>query len=188
MFVSYVQDYITVNNKPVVNSIPMVAPSGGRAMTYANTNARFWGFELSSTYNLWENLFLLGGASYVEGKKDTKPAIGITDKDVAEVSPLKGRLGLRYDTGMWFVEGETVATSTQNKVDSDLREQKTSGWAIVNLKAGVSYKGLNINAGVENLFDKKYFEYLSYVRNPFATGVKVPEPGRSFYVSASYQF
>ncbi|RME10778.1 MAG: TonB-dependent receptor, partial [Aquificota bacterium] len=99
IFVSYVQDYITVNNKPVVNPIPMVAPAGGRAMTYANTDARFWGFELSSTYNLWNNLFLLGGASYVEGRKDRKPAIGITDRDVAEVPPLRGRLGLRYDTG-----------------------------------------------------------------------------------------
>jgi len=89
---------------------------------------------------------------------------------------------------MWYVEGEAVASATQNRVDSDLREQKTSGWAIVNLKAGLSYRGLTLNAGVENLFDKKYYSYLSYVRNPFATGVKVPEPGRSFYVSASYHF
>ncbi len=188
VFVSYVQDYITVNKKPVVNPIPMVAPSGGMAQTYANVDARFWGFELSSTYNLWKNLFLFAGASYVEGRKDKKPDININDKDVAEVPPLRGRLGVRYDTGIWFVEAETIATSTQSKVDSDLGEQKTSGWGIVNLKAGVSIANLTLNLGVENLFDKKYYEHLSYVRNPFATGVKVPEPGRSLYLSASYQF
>ncbi len=188
LFVSYVQDYITVNNKPVVNPMPMVAPVGARAMTYANTDARFWGFELSSTYNIWRDLYLIGGASYVEGSKDRKPAIGINDKDVAEVPPLKGRLGIRYDTGIWYMEGEMLASATQNRVDSDLREQKTSGWAIVNLKAGVNYKGFTVNAGVENLFDKKYYDYLSYVRNPFATGVKVPEPGRSFYLNVAYQF
>ena len=55
-------------------------------------------------------------------------------------------------------------------------------------KAGISYRNFTLNAGVENLFDKKYYEHFSYVRNPLSTGVKVPEPGRSFYVSASYQF
>lgn len=187
-FVSYVQDYITLSNKPVVNPMPMVAPAGGRAMTYANTNASFWGFELSSTYNVWKNLFLLWGASYVEGKKSRKPDMGITDRDVAEVPPLKGRLGLRYDTGVWFVEGETVASATQSKVDSGLREQKTSGWAVVNLKAGINYRGLTLNAGVENLFDKKYYDHFSYLRNPFTAGVRVPEPGRSLYLSLNYQF
>lgn len=174
VFYSLVQDYITVNRRQ-------------NAMTYANTDARFLGFELSSTYNIWGNLFVFGGASYTEGKKDRKPAININDKDVAEIPPLKGRLGLRYDTGSWFVEAETVATATQNKVDSDLQEQKTSGWAVANLKAGVNYKGFTINAGVENIFDKKYFEHFSYIRSPFR-GARVPEPGRSFYVSASYQF
>ncbi|MCX8076688.1 MAG: TonB-dependent receptor [Aquificaceae bacterium] len=174
VFYSFVQDYITVNRRQNVN-------------TYANTDAVFWGFEFSSTYNLQKNLFLLSGASYTNGKKDKNQSIGITDEDVAEVPPLKGRLGLRYDTGVWFVEGETVAAATQNKIDSNLDETKTSGWAIVNLKAGVEYKNLKVNAGVENLLDKHYYEHLSYIRSPFA-GSRVPEPGRSFYLSASYQF
>ncbi|MCS6957500.1 MAG: TonB-dependent receptor [Aquificaceae bacterium] len=174
VFLSYVQDYITVNRR-------------ANAITYANVDARFWGFELSSTYNLFGSFFLLGGASYTEGRKDRKPGININDRDVAEVPPLKGRIGVRYDKGTWFIETETVASATQNKVDSDLQELKTSGWAIVNLKAGINYKGLSLNAGVENLLDKKYFEHFSYIRHPFR-GARVPEPGRSFYVSATYQF
>ncbi len=185
LFVSYVQDYITIHRKNPVNTF---TPPGGQAMTYANVDARFFGLEFSSNYNVWNNLFLFGGFSYTEGRKDTKPSLNITDKDVAEVPPLKGRLGLRYDTGMWYAETEIVASATQNKVDSDLRETKTSGYGIVNLKAGVNYRGFTINAGVENVFDKKYFEHFSYVRNPFSAGVKIPEPGRSFYLSASYQF
>jgi iron complex outermembrane receptor protein len=46
---------------------------------------------------------------------------------------------------------------------------------------GGNFKGFTINAGIDNVFDKKYFEHLSYLRDPFATGVKVPEPGRTFY-------
>ncbi|MEN3028742.1 MAG: TonB-dependent receptor, partial [Aquificaceae bacterium] len=127
VFFSYVNNYITVNRRPNVN-------------TYANTDASFLGFELSSTYNIFENLFLFSGASYVEGRKEKKPNININDKDVAEVPPLRGKLGLRYDTGVWFLEGETIATATQSKVDTDLEEKKTSGWAIANLKAGINYK------------------------------------------------
>ena len=187
VFVSYVWDYITLHRKDPVNP-PSNWPQNSQAMTYANVDARFWGFELSSNYNVWKNLFLFGGVSYTEGRKDTKPSLNIKDKDVAEVPPLKGRLGLRYDTGLWFAEAELVASATQNKIDSDVNETKTSGYGIVNLKAGISYRNFTLNAGVENLFDKKYYEHFSYVRNPFSTGVKVPEPGRSFYVSASYQF
>lgn len=59
---------------------------------------------------------------------------------------------------------------------------------MVNVKVGGNFKGFTINAGIDNVFDKKYYEYLSYQRNPFATGVKVPEPGRTFYVNVSYTF
>lgn len=190
VFASYVQDYITVHRKNVINpgaTTPPLPPQA-QAMTYANVDTRFYGFEFSTTYRVWKDLFLFGGASYTEGRKDRKTNLNITDKDVAEVPPLKGRLGLRYDTGMWFVESELVAAATQKKVDSDLGETKTSGYGIVNLKGGVNYRGIILNAGVENLFDKKYFEHFSYVRNPFGAGVKLPEPGRSFYLSASYQF
>ncbi|MFN3947548.1 MAG: TonB-dependent receptor domain-containing protein, partial [Aquificaceae bacterium] len=187
IFVSQVWDYITLHKKDPINP-PQGWPPNGQAMTYANVDARFFGLEFSSNYNVWDNLFLFGGISYTEGRKDTKPSLNITDKDVAEVPPLKGRLGVRYDTGMWYTEAELVASATQNKVDSNLGETKTSGYGIVNLKAGMNYRGFTINAGVENLFDKKYFEHFSYVRNPFSAGVKIPEPGRSFYVSASYQF
>lgn len=174
VFYSLVQDYITVNRR-------------ANATTYANTNARFFGLELSSTYNVADNFFLLSGLSYTEGTKSKKPAININDRDVAEVPPLKGRLGLRYDTGLWFLEVETVATATQSRVDSDLGEQRTSGWGTVNLKAGINHKNLTLNAGVENLLDKQYFEHFSYIRHPFR-GARVPEPGRSFYLSATYQF
>ncbi|WP_448587611.1 TonB-dependent receptor [Thermocrinis sp.] len=186
VFYSNVMDYITVHRQPRVNGTLVV--SGDSAMSYANVDARFVGFEADLRASLTKNLFLFGGASYVRGTKDAKPELNIRDKCVAEVPPLKGRLALRYDTGLWFVEGETVATATQDRVDYDLREQKTSGYGIINLKAGANWKGFSLTAGVDNLLDKKYFEHTSFVRNPFMTGVKVPEPGRTFYLNASYRF
>ena len=52
-------------------------------------------------------------------------------------------------------------------------------------------KGLNadlsVTGGVSNLFDIQYCNYLSYLRDPFATGVKVPENGRNFYVTVRFK-
>ncbi len=179
VFYSFVDDYIYVYR--ITNVLP-------NARSYTNIDARFFGFELSSMYNLYPNLFLSSGVSYVNGRKDTDTNRNITDKDVAEVLPLTARVAVRYDTGSWFVEPEVIATATQNKVDRDLDERKTSGYGVVNIKAGVNYKGITLVAGVDNVFDKKYYLHNSYVRNPFGAGVRVPEPGRQVYVSASYSF
>ncbi len=172
------------------------APSTGNAMnpntqatSYTNIDAYFTGAELYGTYALTPSLFVDGSLSYVYArKKDTYPEKNINDKDIAEIPPLTSRIALRYDTGRYFGEVETLMAATQYNVDSDLNERKTSGWAVVNLKVGGTYKGFKLLAGVRNLFDKLYYTHLSYLRNPFSSGVKVPEPGRTFYLTASYSF
>jgi iron complex outermembrane receptor protein len=140
--------------------------------------------------SLTQELFLFGGMSYVQARKETKPEKNITSSNVAEIPPLKTRLALRYDKGIYFGEVETILSATQNRVDRDLREEKTSGYGVVNVKVGGNFKGFTITAGIDNVLDKKYFEHLSYLRNPFAMlpSVKVPEPGRTFYINASYTF
>ncbi len=187
LFYSHVDDYIYVYKQNVVNP-NMMNPNGAQAYSYTNIDARFFGFEVSSLYNLMGNFFLSSALSYVDARKDTDASKNITDKDVAETPPLTARVSLRYDTGLWFVEPEFVATSTQSKVDSDLKEQETSGYGIVNIKVGANYKNFTLTAGVDNVFDRKYYSHLSYIRNPFASGVRVPEPGRNFYITASYSF
>jgi iron complex outermembrane receptor protein len=185
-FYSYVQDYITVHNQNRVNSVPGVMNS--QARSYENVNAQFFGGEVDLRLSLTQELFLFGGMSYVQARKETKPEKNINSSNVAEIPPLKTRLALRYDKGMYFGEVETILSATQNRTDTDLREQKTSGYGVVNIKVGGNFKGFTLNAGIDNVFDKRYFEHLSYLRDPFTTGVKVPEPGRTFYVNVSYTF
>ncbi len=183
-FFSYVRDFITLYRQDKL--VDLV--SGNTAMSYTNTDARLYGGEVNVVLALTDLLFLEGGLSYVRGNKDTDPAKNIRDRDIAEIPPLKGRFALRYDTGIYFGQLELLAQATQDKVDSDLNESKTPGWAIVNLKMGLEKKGLRVYAGVENLFNKFYYEHLSYLRNPFSTGSKVPEPGRSLYINVAYVF
>jgi iron complex outermembrane receptor protein len=185
-FYSFVQDYITVHNQNRVNNVPGV--TNLRARSYENVDAQFFGGEVDLRLSLTQELFLFGGMSYVQGRKETKPEKNIRSTRVAEIPPLKTRLALRYDKSVYFGEVETILSATQNRVDKDLQEEKTSGYGVVNVKVGGNFRGFTITAGIDNVFDKKYFEHLSYQRDPFRIGVKVPEPGRTFYVNVSYTF
>ena len=188
IFYSFVKDFITLYNDTSVYGSPVGADSDSKARSYTNVDAQLYGGEAELTVALTDTLFLEGGTSYVRGRKDTDPSRNITDEDIAEIPPLKGRLALRFDAGIYFVQIEGIFQATQDRVDSDLKEQKTPGWGVVNLKAGGEYKSFRLVAGVENLFNKFYYEHLSYLRDPFSSGIRVPEPGRSFHVNLSYLF
>jgi len=152
------------------------------AKTYSNVDAVMYGGEASSIVTIPSDFYLTAGLSYTRGKNDTE------DTNLPEIPPLKGRVSLRYDNNTYFGEIEGMFAATQTKVDTVFHEKETAGWGIANLKAGYSYKGLKFFAGVRNIFDKKYNEFLSYSRDPFASGVKINEPGRTFYANLQYAF
>jgi len=184
LFFSYVKDYITLYNQTNVNNTGL----GNSAKSYTNVDARFFGGELSSILAVTDAVFLSGGLSYVRGIKERDLSKGITDRDVAEIPPLRGRLSLRYDRGDRFFELEVIASATQHNVDSDLKEDKTSGWAVLNVRGGLELGRVSLIAGADNILNKFYYEHLSYLRDPFSSGVKVPEPGRSIYLNLVYTF
>jgi len=163
--------------KDYINLVP-----SGTTRSFENINANIWGAELSSQVALPYNLFLKGSLSYTEGRNSTN------DRPLSEIPPLKGMLALRYDVDTWFVEVAENFANSQDRVDSALNEQPTSGWLTTDLKAGYHYKSLSVYAGIYNLLDKYYYSHLSYLRDPFASGVKVPENGRNFYVTMAYKF
>ncbi len=152
--------------------------------SYQNIEATMWGAELGSQVSLPYDLFLKGSLSYTEGRN--------TDggRPLPEIPPLKGMMALRYDNGTFFAEAVENMAREQDRVDAGLNEQPTAGWATTDLKAGYNYKALSVNGGVYNLFDKQYYSHLSYQRDPFASGVgfKVPENGRTFYITLAYRF
>lgn len=154
------------------------------AKSYQNIDASMWGGELGTQVSLAYDLFLKGSLSYTEG--ENKDA----DSPLAEIPPLRGSVALRYDNSSWFVELAENMADRQDRVDSGLNEQETSGWATTDVKAGLNYKALSVIAGVDNLFDRQYFSHLSYLRDPFASGVgyKVPENGRNIYLTLGYRF
>jgi iron complex outermembrane receptor protein len=186
LFYSNLDGYITVHNQARMNMVPGIMNAVARS--YANVPAIVRGGELSYNVAFNDRLSLFGGGSYSRGTKSVMPGQRITDRDMAEMPPAKLRTALRYGTRLFFAEAEGIAAKRQGHVDSDLFEASSAGYALMNLKVGVHTKKLNLNLGLDNVFDRLVYEAFSYQRDPFRTGARVPEPGRSVFVSLTYAF
>jgi iron complex outermembrane receptor protein len=179
IFYSDLNDYIyliKINN--------LLNPSK-KALSYQNIDAHIYGGDFSIFGALTENLSVQLGLSYQRGKKDS----GVyTDDDLMEIPPLKTRLELKYENMNYSGMLETIYSAKQSNTDSDFNEQETKSYIVFNLKGNINFGNLSLNIGIDNIFDKNYYTYLSYLRNPFFTGTKVPEPGRFTYLNISYSF
>jgi iron complex outermembrane recepter protein len=181
LFWNHVDDFITVSSAARVQAVPGVMNT--RARTWTNVDATLRGGEASGTLPLRGHLFLSGELSAVRGLQRVSGSGA--DSDLAEMPPLRGRLGLRYDDGRLFALAEGVFAADQDRVDAALGEQPTPGWGVASLSAGWRTARLTLTGGVTNLFDRAYAEHLSFQRDPFRSGVRVFEPGRSAFLSAS---
>ena len=141
-----------------------------------------WGAELGSQISLDYDLFLRGSLSYVEGRNES------AGTPLSEIPPLSGTVSVRYDNGTFFLEAQENLASEQDRVDTGLQETTTAGWATTDIKGGINYRNVSLIIGVSNLFDKYYFSHLSYARDPFQSGFKVPENGRNAYFTLAYKF
>jgi iron complex outermembrane receptor protein len=186
VYVYSVRDFITVQDQVKVNPAPGVM--NAMARSYQNVNARMGGIEGNIVYSISSRFVLAGGLSYVRGTQDPVPAKGILSRNLSEIPPLSSRAALRYDDGLFSGEVEGIFAADQSRVNADLREASTPGYNLANLKFGVNFKRFSVRAGIDNIFNKDYVEFLSYQRDPFRNGVRVPEPGRTYYLNLAYRY
>jgi len=177
-WVDAIDGFIYLYDQPRIQMLPGIMNQVARS--YANVDARLWGVSLEATQVLGERWSLSGGVSYLEGSKDAVPELGIVSGNLAEMPPLTARLAVRWQNPRWFVEVEGVAMAEQDRVDPDLGEEAAPAWAIGNLRAGFATGPWQLLLVVDNLFDRTYFEHFSYFRDPFRSGIRLNEPGRSF--------
>jgi iron complex outermembrane receptor protein len=178
LFYSRLTDFINIYNQPRINMLPGVMNLAARS--YQNIDARTYGGELGWDLRLTRSLVASGGLAYARGARP--------GGNLAEIPPLRSRTTLRYGGRTLFLEAEAIAVNAQGRVDAALREARTPGYAVANLKAGIHGSKLNLAGGIGNLFDRSYYEHASYQRDPFRTGARVPEPGRNVFVTVAYGF
>ena len=161
---------------------------------FENQDATLYGFSLDGSWNLTETLWADFGAAWQRGKKD-KPLTGQSDTDMPEIPPLKGHLALNWQyLPAGVARAEVIASDAWTRYDADNGEQRLSGWGVVNLNLRHRFTDrVLVTAGVDNLFDKTYAVSNTYKDLTLITGsggevMLLNEPGRYYYLNASYTF
>ena len=185
-FFSDLDNYITLY---AANRIPGAAGvKATKAQSYANVQAHQWGGELTATAPLPGGLQFLGNFAYARGTKAPQPENNIHSSNLFQVPPPTATMNLRYDRRALSLELSSTITGRQDHVDTDENELHTAGYSVFNLKGGYRARRMSFTAGVNNVLSRQYSEFLSYARNPYATGLRLPEPGRNFFINVSYSF
>jgi len=160
-------------------------------VSFENIDAKIYGAEVSGYYLIGDNMILDYGISYLKGKKDN-PISGQTDKDLAEIPPLKANLSLSYDFGPSILTTQLIASKSWSNYDEDNGEQDLAGYAVINTKYNHKInKNFDVTLGIDNIFDKTYASTNTYNDIKYI-GIGDTElmndPGRYFYVNLKYSF
>jgi iron complex outermembrane receptor protein len=187
LFYSMLKDFIYLNGTKKKN-------------VFENIDATIYGIEVSGAYLATDSLYVDYALAYKRGEKDT-PLKGQTDTDLAEISPLKANMGVNYDYDDSLSGKFTMlAVSDWNDYDSDNGEQDLDGYMVFNAKINKAFSnGISLTLGVDNILDKTYtttntYKDLTLITTSTATNSAVDdvmllnEPGRYFYLNASYKF
>lgn len=101
---------------------------------------------------------------------------------------MRGQFDLRYEKQKLYAGATAIVTGRQDHVDTDENEQPTAGYSVFNLRLGYHAERFYLQGGVNNLLAREYTRFLSYARNPYNNGIRLPEPGRNFFLNLSYTF
>jgi len=186
LFYSLLKDYIYYNASNV-NGM------GAAVNAFENIDATIYGIEVSGSYYPLDDLYADFGVAYQRGQKD-EALPGQTNTNLAEIPPLKGNVSLNY---FYYQESlasvEFVGAAAWTNYDDDNGEQELPSWGVMNLKVDHKFAyGFGLTAGVDNIFDKTYAVSNTYKDLTLLSGggdvMLMNEPGRYYYVNASYSF
>lgn len=152
---------------------------------YRNISAHLAGVEAEASFKFAEHWQASASAAYTYGRNKTSHTA------LAQVAPLSGKLEVSYDNTIWMAGARLNMAAKQNRTDaasSGIDAGATKGYVTMDLFGAYNVtEKFQISAGVTNLLDKTYAHHLNKANltNP---GVRVNEPGRSFYVRATATF
>lgn len=166
-----------------------VAETGYSIGTYRYYNrdrVRIYGAEARIHKSFDSGFSLHGSVAYAKGEDLD------TGETLASVAPLKAIIGGGYDAESWGVNVDWIGVKAVS--DSSTASFKAPGYGIVNLTGywePQKFKGLRIQAGVYNLFDKEYYDALETKDVTSITAANrayYSEAGRYFKLSLTKSF
>ncbi len=168
------QSYLTkVSREVTMNNMPMTV----MIQTYKNVDELLAGYRFRLS---WKDMVALTSTyTYAQNLTDKVP--------FAETPPLMVGLDLSTPRLYGFKAGLSfIWNDAQTRVDTLLNEKPTTSWWRSDLSLEYVYGRFSAKLEVDNLTDNLYYRHLSYMRNPFASGMPVYEPGRTLRLTVSY--
>jgi iron complex outermembrane receptor protein len=155
-YYSYVQNYIDVDYL-------YTTMSGTNVLQFANHDAEMYGFNMSGRTILAETLdygvfSLSGNGGYTRGWRVDN------GQSLYHMMPLNGKAAVENKIALWtgkFTSAiEIQAAAAKTDVEAVRLEPTTPAYAVLNLRMYYEINNLRFDAGVENLFDKLYYNPL----------------------------
>jgi iron complex outermembrane receptor protein len=164
---TYVWDYVNMSRR---------SDSERNYQTYENIDATFLGLNLTG---IWKYLDINAGYIWAKNKTSNRPLSEIVPFSV--LANLKSPIYKGFSGNLRFSYNDA-----QTRVDKSLNELPSSSWYQIDFGVNYKIKYLNFSLTVQNLADELYYQHMSYLRNPFSSGMRIYEPGRIIMLNILY--
>jgi iron complex outermembrane receptor protein len=190
-----VQDYIDAVSCAAAGISCPARTDGFVNLTLANQSARLYGADVSGRLALaqhgdYGSLTASGVLSYVNGKNLSSSG------NLYNIMPLNAKLALEQRLGNWSNTLQWQLVGAKTRTEAVRQELRSGGYGLLNLYSSYAWKQARIDFGIDNLFNKFYYDPLggAYVGQgatmgtgvPYGSGV--PGMGRSLNVGMTVKF
>ncbi|AOV18369.1 hypothetical protein BJI67_02335 [Acidihalobacter aeolianus] len=165
-------------------------------LQYVNQQARMSGADASGKVLLAQTrtageFFLNGKLSYIHARNTE------THDGLFGIAPWQGKVELAQNTAHWDNAVDVQFVGAKTNVSSIQSEPQTKGYTIVNLHAAYKTGNVTIRAGIDNVFNRLYYnpqngvyvgQGMTMMLNGIPAGITVPGPGRSFNIGFDAHF
>jgi len=122
-----------------------------------NTESAFIkGIEAELMAQLLRQVSVNAGVSYTYGQSLSK------NEPLRRIPPFNGRMAASFKNLCWFASAEWQFASKQTRLaqgdkdDNRIGKNGTAGWQLINLYAGYHLRRIQLNMGLQNLFNQDY--------------------------------
>lgn len=164
------------------------------AHNFKNIDATVYGAEMSASVYVTDDISVDMGASYKRGKKD-EALLGQTDRDMADMAPLRGNIALNYEyMNNSMLTAKVLSSAKWKNFDRDNGEQALDSWTVLNLKLKHAInRKFDFTLGLNNAFNRTYIQSNSYADLTLVSAggtqsMLLNEPGRYFYTNLDFKF
>lgn len=175
--------YDSVDNYILRDLASNQTETNGTGTVYLNKDATIYGLEAAADWNVSNNVDLGANVSFSKGTNETD------DRNLSNIAPISGSFYATYTQSNWDAGARWNFAADQTEVNEEYGEIETAGWNSLDLFANYQVnKSVRLSAGIDNVFDHAYENYLNRVDITSGNTYKVYEPGQVIWAKLNAQF